>query len=219
MAAIAAAEPPVGYQYPAPNFGGGGGNGGGQSGQGNGYSPGGNEEPKEVFKHVYIHTAPEEPQEVQPPKEIPVPPAQKHYKILFIKAPTPPTPTAPVIPVQPQNEEKTLVYVLVKKPEEQPDIVIPTAAPTQPAKPEVYFIKYKAKKESVPDSGTEAEGATPGHSEGYGSGGPSSIGSGGSSYLQTNHGRGATSSISVNHGSSSRGSGKGKTSRKYGPPH
>lgn len=43
----------------------------------------------------------------------------------------------------PQNEEKTLVYVLVKKPEEQPEIVIPTQAPTQPSKPEVYFIKYK----------------------------------------------------------------------------
>jgi len=45
--------------------------------------------------------------------------------------------------VQPQNEEKTLVYVLVKKPEEAPEITIPTPAPTQPAKPEVYFIRYK----------------------------------------------------------------------------
>lgn len=72
-----------------------------------------------------------------------MPPPQKHYKIVFIKAPTPPAPTAPVIPLIPQNEEKTLVYVLVKKPEEQPEIVIPTQAPTQPSKPEVYFIKYK----------------------------------------------------------------------------
>ena len=72
-----------------------------------------------------------------------MPPPQKHYKIVFIKAPTPPAPTAPVIPVIPQNEEKTLVYVLVKKPEEQPEIVIPTQPPTQPSKPEVYFIKYK----------------------------------------------------------------------------
>lgn len=72
-----------------------------------------------------------------------MPPPQKHYKIVFIKAPTPPAPTAPVIPVIPQNEEKTLVYVLVKKPDEQPEIVIPTQPPTQPSKPEVYFIKYK----------------------------------------------------------------------------
>lgn len=81
-------------------------------------------------------------------KPIQVPPPQKHYKIVFIKAPTPPAPTAPVIPVIPQNEEKTLVYVLVKKPEEQPEIVIPTQAPTQPSKPEVYFIKYKTQVRS-----------------------------------------------------------------------
>lgn len=69
--------------------------------------------------------------------------AQKHYKIIFIKAPSPPAYQAPIIPVAPQNEEKTLVYVLVKKPEEQQEIIIPQAAPTQPSKPEVYFIKYK----------------------------------------------------------------------------
>jgi hypothetical protein len=75
---------------------------------------------------------------------LPVAPAQKHYKIIFIKAPTPPTPTAPVIPALPQqDEQKTLIYVLVKKPEEAPEISLPTIAPTQPSKPEVYFIKYK----------------------------------------------------------------------------
>lgn len=63
--------------------------------------------------------------------------------ILYSQAPAPPTPTAPVIPVQPQDEQKTLIYVLVKKPEEAPEITIPTPAPTQPSKPEVYFIRYK----------------------------------------------------------------------------
>ncbi|KAL4710738.1 hypothetical protein ACJJTC_004383 [Scirpophaga incertulas] len=100
-----------------------------------------------VHKHVYVHVPPPENEYQAPRKPIYVPPPQKHYKIVFIKAPTPPTPTAPIIPVQPQNEEKTLVYVLVKKPEEQPDIVIPTPAPTQPAKPEVYFIRYKTQKQ------------------------------------------------------------------------
>lgn len=96
-----------------------------------------------IHKHVYVHVPPPDNEYPAPRKQIYVPPPQKHYKIVFIKAPTPPTPTAPIIPLQPQNEEKTLVYVLVKKPEEQPDIVIPTPAPTQPAKPEVYFIRYK----------------------------------------------------------------------------
>ncbi|XP_066157902.1 uncharacterized protein [Euwallacea fornicatus] len=100
-----------------------------------------------VHKHVYVHVAPEEPQEIKPQRVIPTAAPQKHYKIIFIKAPNPPTPTAPIIPVQPQNEEKTLVYVLVKKPEEQPEIVVPTPVPTQPSKPEVYFIRYKTQKE------------------------------------------------------------------------
>jgi hypothetical protein len=75
--------------------------------------------------------------------QAPLPPPQKHYKIVFIKAPTPPPPTAPTIELPPQDEQKTLIYVLVKKPEEQPEINIPTPAPTKPSKPEVYFIRYK----------------------------------------------------------------------------
>lgn len=36
-----------------------------------------------------------------------------------------------------------MVYVLVKKPEPQPQIEIPAVKPTEPTNPEVYFIKYK----------------------------------------------------------------------------
>ncbi|XP_028157401.1 uncharacterized protein LOC135071841 [Ostrinia nubilalis] len=115
-----------------------------------------------VHKHVYVHVPPPDNEYPAARKPIYVPPPQKHYKIVFIKAPTPPTPTAPIIPVQPQNEEKTLVYVLVKKPEEQPDIVIPTPAPTQPAKPEVYFIRYKTQKqEGYPAAAPQAEYGAP----------------------------------------------------------
>lgn len=62
---------------------------------------------------------------------------KKHYKIIFIKAPTAPTPTVPVIPETIPDEHKTLVYVLVKKPEPQPQIEIPKIRPTEPSKPEV----------------------------------------------------------------------------------
>lgn len=106
-----------------------------------------------VQKHIYVHVPPPEQEEIRPQRPIPVAPAQKHYKIIFIKAPSPPSYQAPIIPAQPQNEEKTLVYVLVKKPDEQQDIVIPTPAPTQPSKPEVYFIKYKTQKDSGSDNG------------------------------------------------------------------
>lgn len=102
-----------------------------------------------VQKHVYVYVAPEEPEERPPPRQIVVPPPQRHYKIIFIKAPTPPAPTAPIIPPQVYNEEKTLVYVLVKKSEEEPDIKIQTPPPAPPSKPEVYFIRYGTRKESI----------------------------------------------------------------------
>lgn len=77
---------------------------------------------------------------------IPSPP-QKHYKIVFIKAPIPPTTPTPSIPPLQVNEEKTIIYVLVKKIEQAPDIVIPTPASTPLSKPEVYFIRYKTETE------------------------------------------------------------------------
>jgi Domain of unknown function (DUF243) len=152
-----------------------GGNGGGFS-SGGGYSSGGSQAAI-VQKHIYVHVPPPEQEEIRAQRPIPVAPAQKHYKIIFIKAPSPPQYQAPVIPVQPQNEEKTLVYVLVKKPEEQQDVIIPTAAPTQPSKPEVYFIKYKTQKEQGGAGGFS--GASSGGFSGASSGGFSGASSGG----------------------------------------
>lgn len=68
---------------------------------------------------------------------------QKHYRIVFIKAPTEAPITYPTIPLQPPDEEKTLVYVLVKRPDPPPELVLPKPASTVPTKPEVYFIRYK----------------------------------------------------------------------------
>lgn len=68
---------------------------------------------------------------------------QKHYRIVFIKAPTEAPVTYPTIPLQPPDEEKTLVYVLVKKPDPLPELILPKPATTIPTKPEVYFIRYK----------------------------------------------------------------------------
>uniref|UniRef100_A0A1I8Q8P3 DUF243 domain-containing protein n=1 Tax=Stomoxys calcitrans TaxID=35570 RepID=A0A1I8Q8P3_STOCA len=106
-----------------------------------------------VHKHVYVHVPPkdfEEEDAIQPRVTHQMGPKQKHYKIVFIKAPSAPAMRAPIVPPAPQNEEKTLIYVLHKKPEAQADIVIPTPAPTKPSKPEVFFIKYKTKKDEAP---------------------------------------------------------------------
>ncbi|XP_065335404.1 uncharacterized protein LOC135936502 [Cloeon dipterum] len=123
-----------------------------------------------IHKHVYVHVPPPEPEYIKPPKTYNVPAPQKHYKIVFIKAPAPPAPTAPVIPVFPQDEQKTLIYVLVKKPEEQPDIEIPTPAPTKPSKPEVYFIRYKTQKEQQQSTKYGPPAAPPASSYGAPSG-------------------------------------------------
>lgn len=106
----------------------------------------------QVHKHIYVHVPPKdfEDEEMAPRVVHQVAPKQKHYKIVFIKAPSAPAIRAPVVPPTPQNEEKTLIYVLHKKPEAQPDIVIPSPAPTKPSKPEVYFIKYKTRKDEAP---------------------------------------------------------------------
>ncbi|KAH8355994.1 hypothetical protein KR200_006289 [Drosophila serrata] len=106
-----------------------------------------------VHKHIYVHVPPkdfEEEDAIQTRVHHQQGPKQKHYKIVFIKAPSAPAIRPPVVPPPPQNEEKTLIYVLHKKPEQEQDIVIPTPPPTKPSKPEVYFIKYKTKKEEAP---------------------------------------------------------------------
>uniref|UniRef100_A0AAG5CV33 DUF243 domain-containing protein n=1 Tax=Anopheles atroparvus TaxID=41427 RepID=A0AAG5CV33_ANOAO len=102
---------------------------------------------EEIHKHVYVHVAPEEKEEIHQKVILPTYTKQKHYKIIFIKAPAPPTVRKVVLPQQPANEEKTLVYVLHKKPELEQEIVVPAPATSKPSKPEVYFIKYKTKKE------------------------------------------------------------------------
>ncbi|KAL5289616.1 hypothetical protein ACFFRR_009589 [Megaselia abdita] len=102
-----------------------------------------------IHKHIYVHVPPasiEKDDEHPRIRSKPFTP-QKHYKIIFIKAPS--QSIRPILPAVSSHEEKTLIYVLHKKPEIG-DIVLPTAPPTQPSKPEVYFIKYKAKTEEKP---------------------------------------------------------------------
>ncbi|KFB39397.1 hypothetical protein ZHAS_00006825 [Anopheles sinensis] len=184
--------------------------GGGVGGGFGGGSFGGGSQQAIIQKHIYVHVPPPEPEEVRVQRPIQLAAPQKHYKIIFIKAPSAPAYQAPQIPLQPQNEEKTLVYVLVKKPDEQQDIVIPTPAPTQPSKPEVYFIKYKTQKES---SGGASSG---GYASGGGfvgdlSGGAGSVLGGGD---LGGHGGSLGGGDLGGHG----GSGASAPAAQYGPP-
>lgn len=113
-----------------------------------------------VTKNVYVHVPPEEPESYPVVAAIQTAAPKKHYKIIFIKAPSPPTPVRQVVPPSVQDEHKTLVYVLVKKPEEQQPLIIPTPTPTEPSKPEVYFIKYKQHQKPAEQYGPPAAPAS-----------------------------------------------------------
>ncbi|XP_072930517.1 uncharacterized protein [Epargyreus clarus] len=154
-------------------------------------------QPPQIYKHFYVHAAPEEPEIPKHRQPIVLPPPQKHYKIIFIKTPSQPAAAPQFIPVQQQNEEKTIVYVLVKKPEDAQNVVLPKIEPKPPTKPEVFFIKYNNKQDSqavinniVNDynkgsaSGSYSGLGTSGYFEGVkgsGSSGASEVVSGGSS--------------------------------------
>ncbi|XP_065364154.1 probable basic-leucine zipper transcription factor Q [Calliphora vicina] len=103
-----------------------------------------------VTKDIYVHVAPEdgEDQRYQQPALPPAPP-RKHYRIVFIKAPSQNINKAALRIQQAPTEEKTIIYVLTKKPDPLDlQAAIQDVQPKQPSKPEVYFIKYKTQEEA-----------------------------------------------------------------------
>ncbi|KAF5286124.1 hypothetical protein FQA39_LY16407 [Lamprigera yunnana] len=163
-----------------------------------------------VHKHVYVHVAPPEPEEFHQQRPINLGQSSKHYKIIFIKAPSYATPTAQQIALQAQNQEKTLIYVLSKKPDDVADITIPSIAPAPPIKPEVYFIRYKTQSNA---GGSVIGGGSIGGSSGGG------IISGGGGFI-ADVGSGISGSGNISGGLISGGisSVGGGLSTSYGPP-
>lgn len=109
-----------------------------------------------VTKHVYVHAPPEDPAEQFHSQPAPPPPVQKHYKIIFIKAPSNPAQEQFASPQLPLTDEKTIVYVLVKRPDENLNVDSALHNEYKPTKPEVYFIKYKTKGQQQPVTGGSA---------------------------------------------------------------
>lgn len=104
-----------------------------------------------VSKDIYVHLPPvDDAEERYPQPQLPVPPPRKHYRIVFIKAPTPAVSKAALRVKQAPVEEKTIIYVLTKKPDPiDLQTAIEEAAPKQISKPEVFFIKYKTQEEAA----------------------------------------------------------------------
>jgi hypothetical protein len=125
--------------------------GGGASGGGVVIKPVVRTGPAQISRNFYVHEAPEEQTNVRvEEKEIVVRP-QKQYKIIFIKAPSAGSSvTSSNTAIFPQNEEKTIVYVLSKKAEAVSSSgELPQApAPVAPSRPEVFFVKYRTQQEA-----------------------------------------------------------------------
>jgi len=100
----------------------------------------------QVFKHVYVHTAPDEPADQQN-RVIRVPGGDKHVNIIFVKTPSSSSSSQTEVILPDQDEHKNLVYVLLKKGENQNDIKIRRPQAQRPQKPEVYFIRYKGEEQ------------------------------------------------------------------------
>ncbi|KAK4877521.1 hypothetical protein RN001_010027 [Aquatica leii] len=98
-------------------------------------------------KHVYFFAAPEEYSSSRLRINV-VPNSQRNTKIIFVKAPSYGSVVPEVVAPQSLSEDKTLVYVLVKKPEHGGQITIPAGVGVKQAKPEVYFIKYKTQHDA-----------------------------------------------------------------------
>ncbi|XP_031347081.1 uncharacterized protein LOC116173606 [Photinus pyralis] len=92
-------------------------------------------------RHVYFFAAPSEDEYTQLRINI-LPNDQKNTKIIFIKVPNHGGFKPEVVQSQSLVEDKTLVYLLVKRPEEAAQINVPVRVTTVGAKPEVQFIKY-----------------------------------------------------------------------------
>jgi hypothetical protein len=121
-----------------------------------------------LLSHSYVHVPPPEDEvQVQQQQAFAAAP-RKHYKIIFIKAPSAPSISQQVAAAQAQNSEKTLIYVLVKKPEDISNFEAPEpSSPLAPSKPEVYFIKYKTQKEaSSASAGSSSFGGSSGEKTG-----------------------------------------------------
>jgi hypothetical protein len=97
----------------------------------------------DIHKDIYVYLAPQEPEISVNEIQATVAPHHINENIIVIKAPTYDQQIQQQIAAQAAIEEKTLVYVLVKKPDDISQTISASTPEFVPSKPEVYFIKYK----------------------------------------------------------------------------
>lgn len=101
-----------------------------------------------VRKQFYLISAPDDSDSQPKQKHLVLGRPQKNYRVVFIKAPGSDNANVKYSAEYAPQEEKTVIYVLSKKDSELDANDIATPAPTEPSKPEVFFIKYKTPEEA-----------------------------------------------------------------------
>lgn len=101
-----------------------------------------------INKKFYLVSAPEDHSNDGKTKHLVLGRPQKNYRVVFIKAPAGDNANVKYSAEFAPQEEKTVIYVLSKKDNDLDAGDIATPAPTQPSKPEVFFIKYKTDEEA-----------------------------------------------------------------------
>ena len=103
------------------------------------------ESESKVYKHITVHVPPFSDEIQRQPRIIQLTrKPEKHYSIVFIKAPDMHEPPGNVL-LPPAPEHKTLIYVLTKHRKNPDPVNIVTPKPTSPSAPEVFFVQYKDK--------------------------------------------------------------------------
>ncbi|KAK4875629.1 hypothetical protein RN001_012051 [Aquatica leii] len=98
-------------------------------------------------KHVFFYASPNDETYTHLRINV-VPKSHKNTKVIFVKAPHHGGVIPEVVAPPSLAEDKTLVYVLVKKPKDTQSINIPSGLGVKQLKPEVFFIKYNNKHEA-----------------------------------------------------------------------
>ncbi|XP_055384078.1 uncharacterized protein LOC129613818 [Condylostylus longicornis] len=105
-----------------------------------------------ITKDYYVHSAPDDADDDNSLGDNSGPtPVHKHYRVIFIKAPSQNKLAAQALKIaQAQQEEKTVIYVLSKKTDliDLQNQLVKQNGQSQVSKPEVFFIKYKTQEEA-----------------------------------------------------------------------
>ncbi|XP_034477784.1 uncharacterized protein LOC117784218 [Drosophila innubila] len=108
-------------------------------------------QPPIITKQFFSVSAAEDVQDVQPRnKHLVIGRATRNYRVIFIRAPTAQSEAIKYTAELAPQEERTVIYVLSRKQQELEAQDIQTSKQQEtPAKPEIFFIRYKTNEEAA----------------------------------------------------------------------